>query len=192
MIEPILLIILLSLVYLFIITNKHGLVYVSATRDAEAFLVQNRPDKQKAATIIHTIKTNIMKLMNLLEQDIHVPFSKSFVTHATDKLQTTVFRESIENSKYTSYSVNKGEEIVLCVRSKLDNSLHDIDILMYVAIHELAHVICPEIGHTKLFNQIFQYILRVAETHHLYHYTDYANDRAEYCGIDITQNILDK
>ena len=192
MIEPILFIILLSLVYLFIITNKQGLVYASATRDAEAFLVQNRPDKQKAATLIYTIKTNIMTLMKLLEQDGNAPFAKSFVTHANYKLKTTVFRESIENSKYTSYSVNKGDEIVLCVRSKLDNSLHNIDILMYVAIHELAHVICPEIGHTKLFNQIFQYILQVAEKHHLYHYTDYAHHNTEYCGIDITQNILDK
>ena len=192
MIEPILFIILLAVIYLFVITNKQGLVYVSVTNNADIFLVQNRPDKQQAATIIHTIKTNIMTLMELLEQDDHVPFTKSFITQAKDKLKTTVFRESIENSKYTSYSVNKGEEIVLCVRSKTDNSLHNIDLLMYVAIHELAHVICPEIGHTRLFNQIFQYILQVAEKNKLYHYIDYTNNNTEYCGIDIIQNILDK
>ena len=192
MIESILIIAVISVVYLFYITNKHSLVGVTATNSTNAYLVQNRQDNQRAANIINTIKSNIDQLIDILLQDTKVPFNKQFIGVAKIKLQTTQFRESIENSKYTSYSVNKGEEIVLCVRSKVTNEIHNIDVLMYVAIHELAHVICPEIGHTKLFNLIFRYILSVAEQHNLYNYTDYAQQNTEYCGIIISQNILDK
>lgn len=192
MIESILLIVVISVVYLFYITNKHSLVAIKASNSSTTFFVQNRPDKQRAANVIHSIKSNIDTLMEILIQDTEVPFNKKYLDVAKQKLQTTQFRESIENSQYTSYSVNKGEEIVLCVRSKITNKIHDLDVLMYVAIHELAHVICPEIGHTKLFNLIFQYILSVAEQHSLYNYTDYAQQNTEYCGIMISQNILNK
>ena len=57
-----------------------------------------------------------------------------------------IFRESTDDSKFTSYSINKGEEIVFCLRCKKTNQLHNINELMYVAIHEISHVACPEIG----------------------------------------------
>ena len=60
----------------------------------------------------------------------------------------------IKDQYETSKKINKGEEIVFCLRSIPDNKLHNINELMYVAIHEIAHVGCPEIGHTSLFKKI--------------------------------------
>ena len=61
---------------------------------------------------------------------------------------------------------------------------------MYVAIHELAHLGCPEIGHTPLFNKIFKFFLQEAVKINLYTYINYSDEPIEYCGMVLTTNIL--
>lgn len=59
-----------------------------------------------------------------------------------------------------SYTINK-HKIYLCLKDEYDQ-YYDFNMLVYVAIHELAHVKCPEIGHTELFYQIFDKLLKQA------------------------------
>ena len=86
--------------------------------------------------------------------------------------------------------MNKGEEIVFCLRSKNDNKLHDINELMYVAIHEIAHVGCPEIGHTPLFLKINKILLKQAVECNVYVYKNYSLYPEDYCGIKLSTTIL--
>lgn len=51
-----------------------------------------------------------------------------------------------------SYTLNKSR-IYLCVRDASGQYYHE-HILMYVLVHELAHVMCPDVGHTPLFKEI--------------------------------------
>ena len=45
--------------------------------------------------------------------------------------------ETEENSKYTSYSLNKGEKIALCIRKKEDNmTFVNENTVIFVAVHE--------------------------------------------------------
>jgi hypothetical protein len=60
-----------------------------------------------------------------------------------------------------SYTINK-KKIYLCLKDE-NNDYYDINMLMYVAIHELSHVMCDEIGHTPKFNKIFKENLERAE-----------------------------
>jgi hypothetical protein len=53
-----------------------------------------------------------------------------------------------------SYTINK-KRIYLCLKNK-NQEYYDQNMLMYVAIHELSHVLCDEIGHTPKFNRIFR------------------------------------
>ena len=43
-----------------------------------------------------------------------------------------------------------------------NNNYYQENMLMYVVLHELAHVICDEIGHTKKFERIFKELLNDA------------------------------
>ena len=61
---------------------------------------------------------------------------------------------------FTSYSLNKGEKIVFCLRSEETKQLHDINIIMFVAIHELAHVMSVTIGHNEEFYTNFRFLLQ--------------------------------
>jgi translation elongation factor EF-Tu-like GTPase len=59
-----------------------------------------------------------------------------------------------------------------------------------VAVHEIAHIGCPEVGHTKLFFEINKYLLETAKDNNMYTFSDYNNVPEEYCGIEINTNVL--
>ena len=60
-----------------------------------------------------------------------------------------------------SYTINK-HKMHLCVKDE-NNDYYDDNMLIYVALHELSHVLCDEIGHTPKFWAIFEDILEKAE-----------------------------
>jgi hypothetical protein len=87
--------------------------------------------------------------------------------------------------------VNKGEQIVFCLRSKRSrNKLHDLNLLMYVAIHECAHVACPSFGHGAEFKKVFAFLTKVAIEIGIYQKIDFNNKPVEYCGLVITDSII--
>jgi hypothetical protein len=76
----------------------------------------------------------------------------------------------VENLKFyegkKSYTINK-KKVYLCLKD--DNSeYYDFNMLIYVSIHELSHVICDEIGHTAKFHRIFRDMLELAEQKNIY------------------------
>ena len=102
-----------------------------------------------------------------------------------------IIMETGADEKYTSYTVNKGERIVFCLRAKLINTIHDLNTLMYVVIHELAHVGCPEFGHTPLFREIFKFLLIESVKINIYTPIDYRKYPKNYCGMEINEYLLD-
>jgi len=59
-----------------------------------------------------------------------------------------------------SYTINK-QKIYLCLKDE-KSDYYDFNMLVYVTIHELAHVLCPEVGHTQKFHEIFDQLLKEA------------------------------
>jgi hypothetical protein len=59
-----------------------------------------------------------------------------------------------------SYTINK-EKVYMCLKDKEGEYYHR-NFLLMVLIHEISHVLTPEIGHTDLFNEIFQDLLAKA------------------------------
>lgn len=65
-----------------------------------------------------------------------------------------------------SYTINK-KKVYLCLKDENKN-YYNFNMLIYVAIHELAHVLCDEIGHTPKFHIIFKQLLEKAEALGIY------------------------
>jgi hypothetical protein len=59
-----------------------------------------------------------------------------------------------------SYTLNK-EVIHLCIRDE-NGKYYDNNMLIYVALHEVAHVLCDEIGHTDKFYSIHEGLIQRA------------------------------
>lgn len=101
------------------------------------------------------------------------------------------FSENTPDSKYTSYSVNKGEKIVFCIRDKNQNeSLVHENIMMFVSIHELAHLMTKSIGHGPDFWSNFKILLKIAIDNELYSYIDFNQKPEQYCGTKISDTPL--
>ena len=57
-----------------------------------------------------------------------------------------------------SYTINK-EKIYICLKND-KGEYYDDNLLIYVTAHELSHALCEEIGHTELFQEIFDALLQ--------------------------------
>ena len=65
-----------------------------------------------------------------------------------------------------SYTINK-KKVYLCLKDE-NGEYYNFNMLIYVSIHELSHVICDEIGHTAKFHRIFRDLLELAEQKNIY------------------------
>ena len=189
-------IILLFIVY-YIKYGKDGkdVAYTKSSISEQFYLVRNLPDKQRAANIIARIVKDLKRLAVAMYKDLQNGEPKAkrmslYIRRMYNRFNGISFRESSAYSPYTSYTVNKGDEMVLCIRSKKTGKIHNYNILMYVAIHELAHVGCTEIGHTPLFFKINRYMIRKAIKMGIYKYVDYSIYPTIYCGMNVNANVI--
>jgi len=162
---------------------------VKSTVDNNEYLVRNRDDKQEAADMLARIRTKLEKLVNSMK--VKYPNDES-VNRMNKKFNADNISESGQSSQYTSYSVNKGEKIVFCIRQKDENqSFVDLNTMTFVAIHELAHVMSKSVGHTDEFWKNFKLLLQEAINIGIYDKENYSQSPKDYCGIKVTDSPLD-
>ena len=143
MIIIILILILFLIIYIFYNNTYYtdNLVNQISTVDNEEYFVRNVEDKSIAANTLATIKNNIKKLVLHLNNSISEhEDEKEYINNLVKRTKKINIMETPNDEKNTSYTINKGEKIVICLRSKFLNEIHDINTIMYVVIHELAHV----------------------------------------------------
>jgi len=172
-----------------------GMTYVKSDIDDELYLVRYVSDKQQASNTLARIKQYIIQLADELYNNKHEKHNKEYIEYIDllhSKIRHIVIVESTEDSAHTSYSVNKGEQIVFCLRSRKDkNNLHDINMMMYVVLHEISHVACPIYdNHGPLFRKIFAFITQSAIDYGIYKKIDFQNEPKEYCGLTISESII--
>ena len=173
--------------------SNYDMAHVESTVDNQKYIVRNLPDKQEAADRFARVRGKLLRLMRDLKQsDGKKPFVEQMI-HNFDA-DPSRFSESTPDANYTSYSVNKGEKVYLCLRQRNEREeLVDENIITFVALHEMAHIGTVDIGHTPLFWNNFGWLLKRAEDMQIYKYTDFAAHPVEYCGIRITdQPTYDK
>jgi hypothetical protein len=159
---------------------------VQSTVDGRQYLVRDLPDSQAAADFLASLRTHLMKLVRAATT--RHPTDPDYLRLA-QRFPDAVISEGSHESGYTSYSINKGERVVVCLRNK-DNSFADRNVVMYVAIHELAHIMTSEVGHTAAFWNNFRRLLQVAVSERIYHRVDYSKHPSPYCGITISQSVI--
>jgi len=190
--ETILIAIIVVIIYLFLFHNKKNVVLIEG-RDKNKYLVYNDIKKNDSAILLSDVINNMFKIKDYLYENISkYPEFDQYIRQLHKNLHKdrSLIYENDPNSKLTSFSVNKGEEIAFCLRSKKTNELHQLNLIMYVALHEMAHIACPEIGHGELFKKIFKFLTEIAIELKLYKLDNYEANPVEYCGMMLSSNIL--
>jgi len=166
--------------------SKYPVAYVKSGVDKESYLVRNLPDKQEAADRLARVRQKILILQKHLKQ---THMEKPFVKQMIDNFDCSAdrFSESTPDAQFTSYSVNKGEKIFMCLRQRNEKEeLVQENIILFVALHEMSHVGTVSVGHTPEFWNNFAWLLKQAEATKIYEYSNFAAHPVEYCGVHIT------
>lgn len=171
------------------------MTYVKSDIDNHFYLVRNVNDKKEACNVLAKLRQNIIYLSDTLYADINNPKNvkySQYIKRLHDRARDIIILESTQDSIYTSYSINKGEQIVFCLRMRtLPNSLYDVNLMMYVVLHEISHVACPIYdNHGPLFREIFNFMTLNAIDLGIYEKIDFKNSPVNYCGLMITDSIV--
>lgn len=163
--------------------------YVKA-KDGNFYRVQISEDNKKGANLLAEVIKRCKKLIDHLgksePEDVRV---KTLIDRFDPKNITENDPDEAKNGT-TSYTVNKGDSVVICLRQR-DGKFVDINTLMYVVIHEMAHICdLKSEQHDDRFWKNFEWLLNHAMNIGIYVYEDYGDDKKPYCGIDITSNVI--
>lgn len=198
-------VVLIVIFYMYFESQTYDVLPTKSTIDNQEYIVRNLPDKQQAANLLATIRAKMVELVKYLdtvdskELEIYLRENDSVedvqkaIARLKKRFQPDNLSESTPNDKYTSYSVNKGEKLVFCLRAKNKNeTLVDPNIMIFVALHELSHIMTKSVGHTEEFWNNFRILLRVAIRQKIYQNLDFNNYPQDYCGTKITDTPLPK
>ena len=154
------------------------------------FQVQNLPDKEAAARLMGKIQSNLEKLIEHYQSDT-AKMADPRVNALITRFKPENMCENDLNADSTSYSENKGEKIVVCLREKTPNNpLIDENTIMFVILHEMAHLMTTTVGHTTEFWTNFRIILQDAVQCGIYTPVNYAQKPTGYCGMTITDSPI--
>jgi len=167
--------------------GQYPSTYVTSTIDGKKYKVRDMPDKQAAANLMAIIRKRLTQICDALEKKYP---DKLQVKHLVRNFRSdpSRFIESTPDEEHTSSTINKGESIHMCLRQREsgDESLVNENVLLFVAIHELAHVCTESIGHGPDFWNNFGWLLKEAEALGVYKYTNFSAHPVSYCGVSIT------
>ena len=182
---------LISFLILYYIKNNGK--FIKSTVDGKLYNVQQREnltDMQKSSDQLAKIVNKINTLVTHLKK-----------TNPDDKRTQLLLQKynskNVVEAPYekgqTSYSINKGEKIMLCLRTRdKKNKLVDLNTMMFVALHEIAHIATISIGHTNEFWNTFEWLLEEAINIGIYTKQEFSKNPVKYCGITITSSPLEK
>ena len=180
--------IIVIFVYMNFIRKSLYLSKIESTVNNKKYYVRNLPDKQEAANRLSNLGISLETLIHSLSETDEkrgegiLKLKKSFnPDHIT---------ENIPGSMYVAYSVNKGDELSICIREKDTEAFLDSNTVTFVAIHELAHIMSESTGHTEEFWDNMKYLLEEASKQGIYNPIDYSKNPTDYCGMKINSTPL--
>lgn len=186
----------------FMMHSFNEVVYVQSDIDNKKYRIQRGKYKSEqyltdSANTLSVLNSRITKLIeHLLVNYKDDPNKGYYIKILADNYDSTDLSEAAIDQRYTTYTVDK-EKIHVCLRTRdTAEKLYDIDLLMYVILHELAHMCnytvdgTPIIGHGREFIDKFRFLVLEAIKIGVYQYTNYKSKPQEYCGMLLSSTIV--
>lgn len=180
--------VIITILFMYIKNYYAEVTYIKSKIDNRNYLVRKLPDSQQAADLLAQINIDLQKLVKHLMATYP---SDNNIVRLYKNFNPDNISEGSPYSGYTSYSVNKGERIILCIRQNDEKGTFvDKNVAMYVSTHELAHLATESIGHEPEFWTNFKFILQEAVNIGIYTKVDFAKDPQPFCGIKVTSSVI--
>lgn len=148
-----------------------------------------RPDSDKnmkdKAKILFELKRRMDILVNHMKNN-NIPNNIS-ASRLSERFKNTELRETGLFETNTGYTLNKGREIRLCL-NKSSKADYNTNIIMFILLHEMAHIMSYSYGHNDEFTYNMDVIVKTAVKLGLYTPIDYSINPVTYCGTYVTNS----
>ena len=118
-------------VYMNYIRKSLHLSLIESSIDNQKYLVRNLKDNKEAANKLAQLSQSLSSLVDSVKSNK----KKDGVNRLVDNFDPLNITENIPGSMYVAYSVNKGEELSICLREKDTEKFMDQNTIAFVAIH---------------------------------------------------------
>ena len=174
-------------IYIYLDTDSFQLKCIISNIDGNKYCVRDRENLQEAADLLAKRTDKCKKLVAYVEKKYP---DQENVKRLASGYNPKKVMETLPTSEYTAYSENKGEKLAFCLNKKKSEAANLIDehTLMFVAIHELSHVMTKSIGHKSEFWENFKFLLENAKEAGIHDPKDYKKSPKEYCSMNINDN----
>lgn len=178
--------VVISIIKIYFDTDVFHLKCIISSEDGNKYCVRERSKLEMAANLLARITQKLKKLVAHMKEKYP---DRDNVKRLVNGFNPKRVNETLPTSEYTAYSENKGEKLAFCLNTtKKGNTLIDENTLMFVAIHEVAHIMTKSIGHKPEFWNNMKFLLENAKEIGVYQPEDYKKNPRSYCGMKITDN----
>lgn len=158
-------------------------IYVTAF-DGNRYYVRDTERKQETADTLARLNLKVLSLLETLQSQTNQS-NPHFLTRLVTKYNPQRLSEGKVDKRYSSYTVDKGKEVVLCMRTRdANDTIYSDNTLFFVVLHELAHVGSLGQHHDTEWKENFKWLCDQAA--HL-GFLDRNFKNLEYCGLHIDQ-----
>jgi hypothetical protein len=180
----------LTFVFIVIIVTTYTCTTSKTTRcistfDNQEYSVLDTPEALQVANTLAQLNKRTLLLIDHLK--LRAPTSPITIT-LDKKYSYKILSEAPVQKGMTTYTINK-KFIKMCIKSQKQTSIYDINTLMYVLLHELAHMANTNTGHGKEFLDIFKFLTLQAIQAGVYTPDNYRLEPREYCEIQLNSYI---
>jgi predicted metal-dependent hydrolase len=170
--------------------------YLSKINNKEYF-VKDDSNKQIKADLLANLNSKLEILVESLKNEDLDQNIKRLINNWNKGIS---IKETGNMEADAAYVINK-QYMSICLKNFTKNvNLENINLLTYVGIHELAHIMSNEIGHGDEFKKNFKFLLDHAKKLNyndpilnrkisLYIPLNTINTPSDYCGVSIINSI---
>jgi len=179
--------IIFGFVYIYFKTSDFQLKCIISDVNGNTFCVRERTREKEAVDLLAKVTDKAKQFVNYLNNKYP---EKENVKRLVDGFNPDKIKETLPNSKHTAYTENK-KNMYFCLNIKKNNvesQLIDEHTLMFVALHEMAHIATKSIGHKSEFWENFRFLLEEAKVAGIHEPVNYKEKPTEYCSTKINDN----
>jgi hypothetical protein len=175
-----------------------GTDYVKSNLDERYYKVRSKEGKEEKADLLAIIYIKLNTIVNSLEKSNYS--SNENVKRLIENWKKGVTVKEIGKMESdAAYVINK-QYMSFCLPDNTSKTIDDLNLMTYVGIHELAHIMSIETGHGNEFIGNFEFLLNYSKT--LIYYDpllktnlpvyiqlNKLNTADNYCGVSLVNSI---
>ena len=175
-----------------------GTDYIKSNIDNKYYRVRSTKGKEEKADLLAIMNTKLNLIVNTLINSEHL--SNGNIQRLIQNWNKGVsIKEIGKMESDAAYVINK-QYMSFCLPENTSKTLDNLNLMTYVGIHELAHIMSNETGHGDEFIQNFEFLLNHAKTLNyydpiikkeipIYIQLNKLNTADNYCGVSLQNSI---